>query len=232
MTQTQVHMTRSVTKRLSMRGAKERPSQSESNRTWELTEKSTGPRTTLTDLVHLPSIVNALLQTLALSDLAHLAVCSKACAAVLRPGKIELQINRACELQAFRGLFRLGCLDQLHEAAVCASLGDATAGSYLGILGMCPRLRQLSVHCRAKYKTLEKDEASFTGLVTGLPIHLTRTIHLDVVDVDAATAAANASAAAAAGLPRLLTGKASIRHCIWSWQPTETATLPEKYWQK
>ena len=195
-------------------------------------EKCSDPGTTLTDLVHLPSVVNALLQTLALSDLAHLAVCSKACAAVLRPGKIDLHINRACELQAFRGLFRLGCLDQLHEAAVRAELGDATAGSYLGILGMCPRLRQLSVHCTARYKTLEKDEACFTGLVTVLPIHLTRTIHLDVVDVDATTAAANASAAAAAGLPRLLTGKASVRHCTWSWQPTETAMLPDKYWQK
>lgn len=195
-------------------------------------ETSTDSGTKLTDLVHLPSIVNALLQTLALSDLAHLAVCSKACAAVLRPAKIELHINRACELQAFRGLFRLGCLDQLHEAAVCARTADATAGSYLGILSMCPRLRQLSVHCTARYKTLERDDTGFAGLVMGLPIHLTRIIHLDIDDVDPSEAAAASSVAATAGLPRMLRNKTSTRHCTWSFQPTETAVLPFKYWHQ
>ena len=199
-------------------------------------ESFAGPDTGLTDIIHLPSILSVLLNTLTLSDLAHLAVSSKACAAVLRPDKIKLDINRSFELQALRGLFRLGCLDQLREATVGASYGDATAGSYLGILGMCPRLRQLSVHCKVNYKSLEKDDTSFRGLVAGLPIHLTRTVHLVGVDSSssaAAAAQADMVAAAAAFAPgRLLPQlpQPCVKHFDRSWQPTETAALPVRYW--
>lgn len=195
-----------------------------------------GPQTALADLIHLPSIVNVLLDTLALSDLAHLAVSSKACAAVLRPDKINLDINRRLEVPALRCLFRLGCLDQLHTAAVCVKHAyvDGTAGSYLGILGMCPRLRQLSVDYTVSYKSLEKDDSSFRGLVADLPIHLTRTVHL--VGNDTATVQpqpATVAAAAAAFEQHRLQSQVppcSVKLFDRSWQPTEIARLPDNYW--
>ena len=198
-----------------------------------------GPQTALADLIHLPSIVNVLLGTLALSDLAHLSVSSKACAAVLRPDKIKLDINRRFEVPALRCLFRLGCLDQLHEATVCVKHAyvDAAAGSYLGILGMCPRLRQLFLDYTVSYKSLEKDDSSFRGLVVGLPIHLTRTVHLAGIDSAAAetqpAVAASASAAAFAFAQRRLQGQvppSCVKHFDRSWQPTEIAILPVNYW--
>lgn len=204
------------------------------------TQISAGPKTALADLIHLPSIVNVLLDTLALSDLAHLAVSSKACAAVLRPDKIKLDITRRIEVPALRCLLRLGCLEQLHEATVCVKHAyvDATAGCYLGILGMCPRLRHLSVDYTVSYQTLEKDDSSFRGLVAGLPIHLTRTVHLNGIDSSVAqpqpaAAAVAASAAAFAYAQRRLQGQAPpscVKHFDQSWQPTETARLPVNYW--
>lgn len=193
----------------------------------ERMEDCAGPQIPLTDLIHLPSIVQVLLNTLHLSDLAHLAVSSKACAAVLQPDKIQLDINRAFELPALRCLFRLGCLDLLYEATVCASHGDATAGSYLGILGMCPRLRHLSVDYTVECESLEEDDQNFRGLVAGLPIHLTRNVHL----IGAQSASARRRAAKiAACVPAKYQGPC----CIFdqSWQPTQTATLPAKYWTR
>ena len=146
------------------------------------------PQTALVDLVHLPSIVNVLLDTLALSDLAHLAVSSKACAAALRPDKVKLHISRTLEVPALRCLFRLGCLDLLHEATLCVwhAYVHATAGSYLGILGMCPWLQQLSVDYTVSCRSLEKDESSFKGLLADLPMHLTRNVHLVGIDTPSA----------------------------------------------
>ena len=184
-----------------------------------------GSQTALADLIHLPSIVNVLLDTLALSDLAHLAMSSKACAAVLRPYKIKLDINRRIEVPALRCLFRLGCLDQLHEATVCVkhTYVDATAGSCLGILGMCPRLRQLSVDYKVSYKLSEKDDSNIRGLVAGLPIHTIRTVH--VVGSDPATVSVAGQ--------RRLQGQVQlicVKHFDHSWQPTEIARLPLNYW--
>ena len=181
-----------------------------------------GLSTELADLIHLPSIVTVLLRTLALSDLASLAISSRACAAVLRPDSIELQINREYELQALRGLFRLGCLDQLREASVCASEGDAIAGSYLGILGMCPRLRQLGVKCTVSYKSLDRasDSENFRGLVAGLPTHLTRTVHLTATEAPGPAAKYE------------IVHKVFSKHFDWFWLPTEPAILSTTYWKE
>lgn len=191
-------------------------------------EDSAGAQIALTEFIHLPSVVQVLLNTLHLSDLAHLAVSSKACAAVLRPDNIQLDINRAFELPALRCLFRLGCLDQLYEATVCASHGDATAGSYLGILGMCPRLRQLSVDYTVEYESLEEDDQSFRGLAAGLPIHLTRNVHL--VGLESAQARKRAAKLVAYAPSRFQMGPCCVKHFNQTWQPTQTAVLPAKYW--
>ena len=197
-------------------------------------ESFAGAPTTLADVIHLPSIVNVLLDTLALWDLAHLAVSSKACAAVLRPDRIKLDINQMIEVPALRCLFRLGCLDQLHEATFCVkhSYVDASAGSYLGILGMCPRLRLSSVQYTVNSKSLEKDDSSFRRLVAGLPIHLTRTVHLVGIEIIAAQPQ-SAAVAPAAFAQRRLQGQVPpncLKHFDRSWQPTEIAELPVYYW--
>lgn len=183
--------------------------------------------TELADIIHLPSIVSVLLKTLALSDLASLAISSRACAAVLRPDSIELQINQAYELQALRGLFRLGCLDQLREASVCANEGDAIAGSYLGILGMCPRLRQLGVKCTVSYRSLDQavvpgsESESLRDLVAGLPMHLTRTVHLTTTEAPIVPAAGAA-----------MGERVTTKYFDWVWLPIEPAVLSRTYWKE
>ncbi len=170
--------------------------------------------TTLTDVIHLSSIVSVVLQNVALADLASLAVSSKSCAAALRPDWLELRINRVNELQALRCLHRLNCLDELKQATLHASEGDCTAGAYLGILDMCPELRSLTLICRIfrrQHSASDQEEHSqeLQALAEALPLHVTRRVRFTLCNKPAAPPVAE-----------------------WVWGPTEPPTLsglPDSY---
>lgn len=168
---------------------------------------SDGPGIVLTDVIHLSSIVSVVLRNVSLADLASLAVCSKSCAAAVRPHCLELRINRVNELHALRSLHRMACLDELQEATLLATEGDCTAGAYLGILGMCPNLRALTLVCRitSQYSQRMNQVASLklVALAKALPLHVIRTVKFTLCDKPNAP---------------------PLHH--WVWHPTEMARMP------
>ena len=173
----------------------------------QCTERSASPVTVLTDVIHLSSVVSVILQNVTLADLASLAVCSKSCAAAMRPDCLELRINRLNELHAVRSLNRMACLDELRHVTLHATEGDSTAGAYLGVLGMCPQLRSLPLLCRLtsrrQYASQPTESKELVALAEALPLHVTRTVKFTLCDKPAA--------------PPLHQ---------WVWQPTEPASMP------
>lgn len=171
---------------------------------------SNGPGTVLTDVIHLSSIVSIVLRNVSLADLASLAVCSKSCAAAMRPHCLELRINRANELHALRSLHRMACLDELEQATLLATEGDCTAGAYLGILGMCPNLRALTLICRITsqhrldQQKNQVESRELVALAEALPLHAIRTVKFTLSDKPNAP---------------------PLHH--WVWHPTELASMPE-----
>ena len=181
-------------------------------------ENSDENATTLTDVIHLSSIVEVILNKVALADLASLAVSSKSCAAALRPHCLDLRINRFNELQALRSLYRLSCLDELKEASLQATIGNATAGAYLGILGMCPEVRELTLVCRVTLrKSADANSTALEALVEALPLHMKRTVVFTVSEM-------------CSGSFSELGKQSPVAQ--WVWQPTEPAVvlgLPDVY---
>ncbi|DBA68868.1 TPA: hypothetical protein ACH3X2_013347 [Trebouxia sp. C0005] len=171
---------------------------------------SDGPGTVLTDVIHLSSVVSVVLRNVSLADLASLAVCCKSCAAAMRPNCLKLRINRANELHALRSLHRMACLDELEQATLHATEGDCTAGAYLGILGMCPKLRAVTLVCRITsqhrlgQQVNQVESKELVALVEALPIHVVRTVKFTLCDKPNAP---------------------SLHH--WVWHPTEMASMPE-----
>ena len=162
--------------------------------------------TSLIDVLHLDSVVTSIQENVSLADLASFAVCSKGCAAALRPPILQLHVNRVNELQALRSLQRLSCLDDLKHATLVASEGDCTAGAYLGILGMCPRLQSVHIAfdlARRGNFTDQWHKQHLADFVEALPVHMARSVQL----------------------------RDQHSHCVASfhWQPTEPAEMPTEY---
>ena len=168
-----------------------------------------GPGTVLTDVIHLSSIVSVVLRNVSLADLASLAVCSKSCAAAMRPHCLKLRINRVNALHALRSLHRMACLDELEQATLHATEGDCTAGAYLGILGMCPNLQALTLVCRITsqhglgQQVNQVESKELVALAEALPLHVTRTVKFTLCDKPHAP---------------------PLHH--WVWHPTEMASMP------
>lgn len=106
-------------------------------------QTSTAAVASFSDVLHLPETMGTVLRELSAPDLLRFASTSRACRAAASLSYVQLDLNSEAGLKAFRGLHRLGCLQQLQEADLTAVVSDAKAIGHLALLGTCSCLKKL-----------------------------------------------------------------------------------------
>ena len=105
--------------------------------------RPTAAVTSLCDILHQPETMEPILKALSAPDLLRFASTSQACRAAASLSHVQLDINSEAGLKAFKGLHRLGCLQQLRKADLTAVVSDAEAIGHLTLLGSCSQLKAL-----------------------------------------------------------------------------------------
>ena len=100
---------------------------------------------TVCDMLSIQDTMNCVFSSLSVVDTLRFASTSKQCQQLVCPASLDLNINSCKDLRVLSALNRRGCLQQLQQARVKASIGDAIAGAYLGLLGSCSSQRQLEL---------------------------------------------------------------------------------------
>ena len=100
---------------------------------------------TVCDMLSIQDTMNCVFSSLSVVDTLRFASTSKQCQQLVCPASLNLDINNGKDLRALSALNRRGCLQQLQQAHLKASIGDAVAGAHLGLLGSCSSLRQLDL---------------------------------------------------------------------------------------
>ncbi len=104
------------------------------------------------DILHLPEIIGPILQKLPAPDLLRFACASRGCRAAVSPSYVQLYINSKASLEAVQSLYRLGCLQQLRQAHLKASVSNSTTSSHLALLEVSPRLQDLILVCDYQFQ--------------------------------------------------------------------------------
>ena len=107
------------------------------------------------DMLSVQDTMNCILSSLSVVDTLRFVSTSKQCQQLVRPASLDLDINSGKDLRVLSALNRRGCLQQLQQAHLKASIGDAVAGAHLGLLGSWSSLRPLEL-------VFEFDERMFT----------------------------------------------------------------------
>ena len=97
------------------------------------------------DILSMQDIMNCVFSSLSIVGILSFASTSKQCQQLVCPASLDLDINSGTGLRVIKALNRRGCLQQLQEAHLKASIGDAVAGAHFGLLGSCSSLRQLKL---------------------------------------------------------------------------------------
>ncbi len=100
---------------------------------------------TVCDMLSIQDTMNCVFSNLSVVDTLRFASTSKQCQQLVCPASLDLDINSGKDSRVLSALNRRGCLQQLQQAHLKASIGDAVAGAHLGLLGSCSSLRQLEL---------------------------------------------------------------------------------------
>jgi len=100
---------------------------------------------TVCDMLSIQDTMDCVFSNLSVVDTLSFASTSKQCQQLVCPASLDLDINSGIDLRALSALNRRGCLQQLQQVHLKASIGDAVAGAHLGLLGSCSSLRQLEL---------------------------------------------------------------------------------------
>ncbi len=153
--------------------------------------------TTVCDMLSIQDTMNCVFSSLSVVDTLRFASTSKQCQQLVRPASLDLDINSGKDLRVLSTLHRRGCLQQLQQAHLKASIGDAVAGAHLGLLGSCSSLRQLDLVFKFDHRNLalsvfiedinssfsttmrqQADNENLTSLKEAMPINVRCTVRV------------------------------------------------------
>jgi len=97
------------------------------------------------DTLSMQDIMKCVFSSLSIVEILSFVSTSKQCQQLVCPASLELDINSGTGLRVIKAFNRRGCLQQLQQAHLKASIGDAVAGAHFGLLGSCSSLRQLEL---------------------------------------------------------------------------------------